>query len=394
MRAYHCHCGNRVFFDNSQCLACGSELGHCPGCRQVVGLVPVEDVVGLYRCGNAQCGAVLRKCFNYAEHAVCNRCVLDGAGEGALCDCCRFNDTIPDLSVPGNVGKWQRLEAAKRRLFYELQVLALPYGQEADHVDPPLTFDFKADVVPENRHWRSVGQTEKVYTGHAAGRITINIREADDVEREKSRVTFGEAQRTLIGHFRHEIGHYYWDQLVKGRREDACRAVFGDHDNPTYAEAMETYYQQGAAPDWRTRFVSAYASMHPWEDFAECWATYLDMVSTLDTANDTSFDGEILPLDAPVEALVERYQKLGIVLNEINRGMGLLDVVPEVFVPPVVEKLRFIHELVQLGRDENGALAPPVADTLLLPVSQPNAAPMAASPAMESPIVEPEAVAS
>ena len=354
MRVYKCICSNVVFFDNAQCIACGSPLGYCPSCRNMVGLVPLKD--GQFQCGDPACGATLKKCFNYAEHNVCNRCVAGSATEGALCDCCRFNDTIPDLSVPGNWEKWRRLEAAKRRLFYDLSELGLPYGQEEDGIDPPLRFDFKADVISKSSFWRSFGTKQRVFTGHAAGRITINIREADDVEREKMRVHLGEAQRTLIGHFRHEVGHYYWDQLVKGRREAECQSVFGNHDQPTYAEALEKYYKEGAPSDWSQNYISAYASMHPWEDFAETWATYLDMVSGLDTAHYVGFGGEAEPVFAQIEDMVKRYQELGIALNEVNRSMGLLDVVPEVFVQPVMDKFRFIHRLVQAGRAENKAL--------------------------------------
>src|SRR5262249_39634581 len=159
------------------------------------------------------------------QYQVCNRCVLLPAEADALCDCCRFNDTVPDLSVSGNLEKWRRLEVAKRQLIYDLNQLGLPYGTQADGVKPALSFAFMADPGEGQSEWRPVGKSEKVFTGHANGRITINIREADDAERERLRVTMGEAQRTLIGHFRHEVGHYYWDQLVKGRREDECRAV-------------------------------------------------------------------------------------------------------------------------------------------------------------------------
>jgi hypothetical protein len=201
-----------------------------------------------------------------------------------------------------------------------------------------------------------VGNGEKVFTGHDHGRITINIREADDVEREKLRVDMGEAHRTLIGHFRHEIGHYYWDMLVKGRREDECKAVFGDHEHPTYSEALDAHYKNGPPADWRQSYISAYATMHPWEDFAETWGTYLDMVSELDTAHYHGFGGNADPVHGELMAMVLRYQELGIALNEINRSVGLLDVVPEVFVTPVIEKLKFVHRLAQLGRAENGAL--------------------------------------
>jgi hypothetical protein len=345
MRTFTCRCGNVLFFDNSLCLACNSEVGFCPQCQTISALVPSGEAG--YACGNADCGAALVKCGNYAQHDVCNRMVPAG-GETAnlLCDCCRYNATIPDLSVPGNLQKWYRLEAAKRRLFYDLDQLGLPYGTAADGFQPPLVFDFKADVIPKNDFWRPTTATERVYTGHADGRITINIREADDVEREKLRVDMAEAHRTLVGHFRHEIGHYYWDLLVKDRVEAECAAVFGDPSSPTYAEALERHYTEGPPTDWQETYLSAYASMHPWEDFAETWAVYLDMTSALDTAHHNGFGGTERP-GAELEALLGRYQKLGIALNEINRSIGLLDVVPEVFVPPVVEKLQYIHDLVR-----------------------------------------------
>ncbi len=357
-----------IFFDNSQCLACGRELGFCPTCRNLTALLPNDQ--GNYTCARPECGAALVKCFNYAQHNVCNRCVtVEHAAPGDLCDCCRFNETIPDLSIAGNRERWYLLEAAKRRLFYELGELGLPYGAAGDGVDPPLRFDFKADAIPQGNVWRSMGTHEKVYTGHDQGRITINVREADAVQREQLRVAMGEAQRTLIGHFRHEIGHYYWDQLVKGRREDQCRAVFGDHDHPSYAEALDAYYQNGPAANWRERFVSAYATMHPWEDFAETWATYLDMVSALDTAEHAGLGGQIDAPHADLTTMIARYQQLGLSLNEVNRSMGLLDLVPEVFVPAVVTKLQYIHELVRAGRAENGVLQPATPTVAVVPAA-------------------------
>lgn len=356
MRTYSCLCGNTLFFDNSQCLACGREVGFCPECRLITALVP--DDAGGYACGHEGCGATIVKCANYSEHNVCNRCVpAETAAEQPLCDCCRFNVTIPDLSVPGNRLKWYRLEAAKRRLFYDLGELGLPYGTAADGIQPPLAFDFKADVIPKAGFWRTGMVGERVYTGHADGKITINLREADDVEREKLRVDMGEAHRTLIGHFRHEIGHYYWEMLVKGRREAEFVAVFGNHESPTYAEALERHYAEGPPADWQQSYVSAYATMHPWEDFAETWATYLDMFSALDTAASNGFGGMVDRETDDLLSMIKRYQRLGIALNEINRSMGLIDVVPEVIVSPVVDKLAYVHELVRQGRAENGALA-------------------------------------
>ena len=360
MKTYRCICDAPLFFDNSECMTCHRELGFCPACDSVTALLPQAD--GTYRCGHASCNTVVGKCANYVNYSVCNRCVTEPTA-GKLCDCCRFNETIPDLSVAGNLQKWYLLEAAKRRLFYDLNLLGLPYGTRADGIEPSLAFDFKSDVTMQHSEWRGVdaphhSEPQKVFTGHADGRITINIREADDVEREKLRVNMGEAHRTLIGHFRHEIGHFYWDVLVKGRREDESRAVFGDHDHPTYAEALKLHYKNGAPPDWPEHYVSAYATMHPWEDFAETWSTYLDMISTLDTSRHNGLGGAMDPLETPLDSLVSRYRQLGVALNEINRNLGLLDVVPEVFVPPVIDKLRMIHRLVRQGRKENAFLQP------------------------------------
>jgi len=347
MRTFRCTCENMLFFDNSVCLRCHKETGFCPACRAVVALLPRPE--GGWTCGNAACGVTLLKCANYLQYSACNRCVLaDEAAalpEPVLCDCCCFNQTIPDLTVPRYAEKWYRLESAKRRLFYDLDLLGLPYRFDEADPRPKLRFDFKADVVPKYCFLRPMGTKERVFTGHANGCITINIREADDVERERLRVDLGESHRTLIGHFRHEIAHYYWEVLIPGGDEEGCRAVFGDHQSPTYQEALDAYYKNGAPADWQERFVSAYASMHPWEDFAETFATYLDMVSVLDTAHQVDFT-HTPPRFGDFDAMVKQYKALGIGMNEINRSMGLLDLVPEVLVEPVRAKMRFIHDLI------------------------------------------------
>lgn len=359
MRTFKCVCDNTIFFENSQCVACGQELGWCPVCQNMTALTPAEN--GLYHCGWKGCGSLLAKCHNYAVEHVCNRCVAvqDGILEPEqLCDCCRFNDTIPDLSVAENRDKWAQLEAAKRRLIYMLDLLGLPYGTESEGFSPGLSFDFKGDVQPSEARWHDVGEAEQVYTGHADGKITINIREADSVEREKARVQLQEPKRTLVGHFRHEIAHYFWDLLVKGRCESECAAVFGDPDNPSYAEALKRHYEQGPPADWQQSFISAYATMHPWEDFAESFAAYLDMSSVLDTTIHLGLAPDMQALPADFDERVTQYAILGVKLNELNRAMGLLDIVPEVFVPPVVEKMRFIHTLVRQAA--NGRPAVPV----------------------------------
>lgn len=353
MRTFRCLCENILFFDNSLCLQCGREVGYCPVCRFVAPLLQTAE--GNLRCGNPACEALLVKCQNYVTYNVCNRCVQSGGQNSAggnvssttpLCESCSFTRTIPDLSVPGNLEKWYRLEMAKRRLFYDLDMLHLPYRAEAQGVQPALCFDFKADVTLTNEYWGTMGSKEKVYTGHDNGTITINIREADDVERERLRIELGEAQRTLLGHFRHEIGHYYWEVLVKQQREAAFLKLFGDPMNPSYQEALTAYYNVAPPSNWQAQFVSAYATMHPWEDFAETFAAYLDMVSLLDTAHHVNVSGGSPPLH-DLDAIVTQYQQLGISLNELNRSKGIMDVVPEVVSPGVKEKIRFIYDLVK-----------------------------------------------
>lgn len=302
--------------------------------------------IPLFRCSRKDCGATLRKCHNYAVEDVCNRCMLvDDADGVALCDYCSFSETIPDLSIDGNRQRWYQLEIAKRRLLYSLDMLGLPYGTAADGFWFPLSFDFKADAIPAVGIWRTMGNEERVFTGHLAGKITINLREADDVERERLRVDLQEAHRTLIGHFRHEIGHYFWHVLVENQREPKFIQLFGDHRSCDYDQALQQYYDQGPPVGWQDNYISAYSTLHPWEDFAETFACYLDLVSVIDTAGQMELTQ--LTYQSEFSQVLDYYRHLGMVLNEINRSMGLKDVIPEIISAQVADKLRFISQLVQ-----------------------------------------------
>lgn len=358
MQTFECTCGGRLFFNNTVCIGCGAEVGWCEACQSVSALTP--EGAG-FRCGNPKCGAAVVKCHNYAVEAVCNRVlrapavdlsastVVTGdtataetlaAAEAAsrpLCKACRTNEAIPDLAVEGNRQRWAKLELAKRRLLVELDDLALRYAPEDIRPDEkPLRFAFQAST-----------EEEQIYTGHADGLITINLIEADTVERERMRKQMHEPHRTLIGHNRHEIGHYYWMNLVQGRGEAACIAVFGDHNNPPYADALQQYYETGPATDWQQRFVSAYATAHPWEDFAETWGFYLDMWAVVSTMHHHLPGIAVDPRTLPVEALVKTYQQIGVFFNEVNRTMGLKDLVPEIITTEVVKKLAYIHALIR-----------------------------------------------
>jgi hypothetical protein len=200
-------------------------------------------------------------------------------------------------------------------------------------------------------------------TGHADGVITINLAEADDAERERRRRALGEPYRTLLGHMRHEVGHYYWDRLIDGTdRHGEFRALFGD-ERDDYEAALQRHYANGPAADWQTQFVSAYASAHPWEDWAETWAHYLHITDTLETAAACGVSirprrrDEPTMADAPAGAgtlagrfdrLIASWFPLTYLLNSLNRGLGIADAYPFVLSPPAIEKLRFVHETVAL----------------------------------------------
>jgi hypothetical protein len=296
-------------------------------------------------------GSHWRPCQNAADIG-CNWLVPAESDE-AFCDACRLNETIPDLTLPGNLEHWNAIETAKRRVVYALMRLKLPFESPgASH--SKLRFKFLGDVVGD----------DPVLTGHDEGMIVLNIAEADSAERERRRTQLGEPYRTLLGHFRHEVGHYYWDMLVRDSgREEESRAVFGD-ERKDYGEALQEHYDNGAPADWQMNFVSSYATMHPWEDFAETWTHYLHMIDTLDTA--ASFGVAVNPVvsDAPevnaevgfnayraadVEQLVAEWVPLTVALNSLNRSMGQPDIYPFALSPAVIDKLAFIHKLVQDG---------------------------------------------
>lgn len=360
-RAFSCRCGRPVFFPNSHCLACGTPLGYAPERRALLPLEPVPQAHGLWReAGAARGGLRWWRCTNLDSAAACNWLVAEGDGGGAgLCRCCRLTRTLPDLSGPGNAEGWRRFEGAKRRLVSSLIGLALPLRSKAE--DPRgLAFDLLC--APPG--------APPVVTGHADGVITIDVAEADDAEREARRGALAELYRTLLGHLRHETGHYYWQRLVERSGWLApWRALFGD-ERQDYAASLERHYREGAPADWRARFVSAYAASHPWEDWAETWAHYLHWVDTLDTARSFGLDGERVELHyerfgpevlegaggpgtaVPAEEgerflrLLNGWMELTGVLNELSRSMGRADFYPFVLPAPAVRKLFFVHRVV------------------------------------------------
>ena len=350
MKLFKCQgCGHLLYFENTRCESCGRELGYLPDAMTLSALEPDGDVFRPL----ASPQAAVRRCDN-AGHGACNWMVEAGDAD-TLCLACRHNHTIPDLSVPLNPERWQRLEQAKHALFYALLRLRLPLADRTDDPDHGLAFDFLADT-PD-------AATPKVMTGHDNGLITIALAEADDAERERRRNQMHEPYRSLLGHFRHEVGHYFWDVLIRdGSRLEDCRTVFGD-DTRDYAAALQAYYRDGPPADWQDHYISRYASAHPWEDWAETWAHYLHIVDTLEMAR--AFGIKIQPrisaadetLSAVIELdpydtadmadIMDAWLPLTFAMNSLNRAMGNPDLYPFVLSPAVVGKLGFVHDVVQ-----------------------------------------------
>jgi hypothetical protein len=329
-------------------MTCNQPIGYC---AEAARLVPLpEDGAGgePARVDVTLPGGkreAFTRCRNFSEHDTCNWLVR-AADNQAYCSSCRLTEIIPDLSDPHNRQAWAEVESAKRRLLYTLRALRLPVVPKAEDATVGLSFRFMhgSDEAP-------------VMTGHTDGLITLNAAEADAAYRENMREKLGEAYRTVLGHLRHEIGHYYWDRLVRdGGRAERFRALFGD-EGEGYQAALERHYEQGPPANWESSHISAYATMHPWEDWAETWAHYLHMLDTLETAKSHGLAVRI-PGEADrvstddlafhdFEGLMAGWQAVTVALNSLSRSMGLKDVYPFVLSEPVREKLRFVHEVIQ-----------------------------------------------
>ncbi len=286
-----------------------------------------------------------RQCQNGQQHEVCNWMVLAN-DPNPFCESCRLNELIPNLTVSGNLVLWHKLEMAKRRLIYTLMRLGLPMEGGPEN-RPALRFKFIGDVP---------GQPPML-TGHLNGLITINIAEADDAERERRRVNFHEPYRTLLGHLRHELAHYYWDRLIANSKWLArFRELFGN-ETADYHAALQRHHKLGPPADWQAKYVSAYATMHPWEDWAETGAHYFHIVDMVETAGNfglalnpshpaaKSMSADlksVVGLEASFDEVLQNWFPLTQALNSLNRGMGLTDVYPFVLSDAAIEKLRFV----------------------------------------------------
>ena len=342
MQLFKCECGNVLFFGSSQCLKCGSEVGYDPQGGTMMRLQP---------------GSRMRRCDNGVKHRVCNW-VLPAASGEALCIACRMNQTIPDLGTERNRVLWGRMEMAKRRFIYTLLRIGIALPSKAENPKAGLAFDIVSTL-----------SNPTVTTGHLNGVITVNLEEADDTYRQINRQQLGESSRTLLGHFRHESGHYFWQRCLSGLAwEDLLRMAFRERFGDEwldYSAALTAHYLRAAPAGWEQSFISAYASSHPWEDWAETWAHYLQIVDGLETCESLGIRVQSLALPLvtlPVEAgflptvllssaaedgdflaWLQRWICMSTVLNEISNSIGEPALYPFVISVRVAQKLRLAY---------------------------------------------------
>ena len=347
-RLYACRCGRPVYFQNSLCTACNAPLGYIPESSEVCALDP-GPAEGTWSISGKEGSPAYRRCANFDSAAGCNW-LVPAEDPTPVCVSCRLNRAIPDLADADNQRYWRAIEGAKRRLVSQLLAMELPLKSKTEDPERGLAFDLL----------RPPADGPRVLTGHASGLITLNVEEADDAKREQIRHQLHEPYRTLLGHFRHEVGHYYWDRLIPGTEwEEPFRALFGD-ERADYAAALKANYDSGPPADWRDRHISAYASSHPWEDWAETWAHFMHIQDSLDTAMSFGFKGDrmadnVEPFskedlyaadDADAErflVLLNAWLQMTTALNELARSMGQQDFYPFVMSRPVVRKLHFIQ---------------------------------------------------
>jgi hypothetical protein len=355
-RSYGCRCSRAIFFGNNHCLNCDTPLGYEPHLGKVFSLAPGSAPDTWQLAGSdvpENHYTVYRRCANSITAAGCNW-LIESGDTNPYCLSCRLNRIIPDVSNPENAVLWRRIEEAKRRVISAVIALGLPLASRvSEDQQHGLAFDFL----------RSPMNGPRVLTGHANGLITLNIEEADDVKREQIRTSMHEPYRTLVGHFRHEIGHYYWDLLVANTHWlHGFRALFGD-ERADYDAAVRKNHAHGPELGWPKRYVSGYASIHPWEDWAETWAHYMHMVDTLGTAMSFGIKPESIAMpfdcfgpDALCDSqradsgrflsFLNSWLKLTAVMNELCRSMGQPDFYPFALPRAAVTKLHFVHLVV------------------------------------------------
>ena len=364
MRPFACgQCASTVYFENVSCGRCGTLLGFSPALRRMLAFDPPPPAPAAWRvrasasgeasgeAAGVAAGSLLRPCANRLDHQLCNW-MLDGGDAHTQCRSCRLTVAIPNLQDPLNLQRWRLFEQAKRRLVFTLLTLGIP-------PEPPPAAQAGAAAGAFGLRFQllaNLPDQPPVVTGHDDGLITLNLAEADDVQRETARVSLGEPQRSLLGHLRHEASHYLQQRYIDGWPAQArCREVFGD-ERIDYPAALARHYAQGAPADWQQHYISAYASAHPWEDWAETCAHYLLVVDAVQTAaawgltltgpNTARPQGADGPVQAPVDDLVlHQWLPVAQFLNAMNRSLGQPDPYPYQMPDAVLAKMALVQSL-------------------------------------------------
>lgn len=353
MKLFSCdECGQQLYFESTQCTQCGSRLGYDREQRELRVLGEGRGKAPEFVDESGRERRLLRLCANALERDACNWLVPQPS-ESPYCASCALSQVIPDLSIESNVIAWKRLESAKRRLLFTLEALGLPVVAKSEAPETGLAFRF-LQATPD----------ASVTTGHEDGIITLDTAEADPAYREQQREKLGEKYRTTLGHLRHEVGHYYFDRLIADQgQEPRFRELFGD-ERADYQAALERHYQEGPAARWEQTHISAYATMHPWEDWAETFAHYLHMVDTLETAQSYGLAVRSPDRERPrsvrasrvdaddFSSLMDGFHVVTLALNGLNRSMGQPDAYPFAVPPPARDKLGFVHAVIHEQRHE------------------------------------------
>ena len=351
MRLFRCNnCGNPVYFENRSCIKCGSRLGFVP---EDIGLFALQrDATQPDRWRRVDQQQFLYRFCPNAVFDVCNWVVRAESPE-IYCQACRYNGLVPDPKTQDGLRRWRAISDAQRHLFYSFLRWDLPRpGRQEDPVGG-LLFDLKDDTILPD------GTCEPVLIGHDEGHIVIRTAEADDPTREQQRAMMNEPYRTLLGHFRHESGHFIWNKMVRDvGKTDSFRRIFGD-ESVDYQQALDGHYKVGPKRGWGSHFISYYATTHPWEDFAECFAHVLHIVDSLETAH--MFGIALAPSNPTqiaaaanfdpysvldFERIAEVWIPLSVALNTIHHSMGERDLYPFILTPVIKQKLAYVHGLV------------------------------------------------
>ena len=242
---------------------------------------------------------------------------------------------------------WSGAEMAKRRLLFQLGELGLPVTGRDERAGRGLglrpTLELGGEGHHRPRQRRDPRSTWPRPTTVAGKRLRLEL---------------NEPYRTVLGHFRHEIGHYYWPILVTGA--DAlgkCRELFGD-DREDYAQAVERHYRPGPHDDWADRHISRLRHDAPLRGLGRDHSPTISTSSTPCRWPTASVSG---PASGPERRraarsprVIDRWLELSLAPNQVNRCLGHSDLYPFVIARTVMRKLAFVdfavHDPIGAGR--------------------------------------------